>query len=145
MGVNYPLCRICKQLTFDDVAGDAVANTAGSEWALADTWPGLPGLRESAAAGCTFCECMVFILTEGKIPGATTSLARAKPGSRIRVALDDPAYVTRSSIVELVPGWEHVSRREEPDGICWLQLRVSCEGFDREWRSRVWVYRGAGM
>lgn len=141
------LCQVCERIVYDDATGDAVANAEGAEpWSLADTWPDLPVLRGSAAAGCTFCGYIASILKEGKIPAARAALSsEAANGSRIRVTLGEPGYMRRSDVVELIPGWEHLSRREEPDGICWLNLKVSCEGFDRVWLTRAWVYRGSGM
>jgi hypothetical protein len=139
------LCFECQGIAFDDILRDAVASSPGSpQWNRKDTLPDLPTLTASASAGCTFCRHLKFTIEE-KLPlQLQSALTRTRPGSVITVCLGSPAYVLRSEVQEVRPGWENVDHREEPDGLYWLSLIFHHESWDAPWEVRAWVYAGTG-
>lgn len=137
------LCSECSGIVFDDVEGDA---PDAMHWERKDTYPDLPLFRKSAAAGCTFCEYLCFVLEE-KLPKPLQIALQKSTAADVVVKLSSPAYVMRSDIIDVTRDWMPDDYGIEQDGIYWLDFRFESEAWRKGpwsdgWKARAIAYQG---
>ncbi|KXH66128.1 HET domain-containing protein [Colletotrichum salicis] len=137
------LCNQCLGIGFDDAKGDA--RDAG-HWERKDRYPDLPIFRKSAAAGCTFCEYLCFVLEE-KLPKSLRIALQTSAAKDVVAKLSSPAYVMRSDIIDVTRDWMPDDYGIEQDGIYWLDFRFESDAWrdgpwSDGWKVRAIAYQG---
>ncbi|KAK1466605.1 HET domain-containing protein [Colletotrichum cuscutae] len=124
------LCNECSGIVFDDAEGDV---RDAAHWERKDSYPNLPLFRNSAAAGCSFCEYLWFVLDE-KLPKPLQIALQESTTKDVVARLSSPAYVMRSDIIDVTRDWMPDDYGIEQDGIYWLDFRFESEA----WRKGPW-------
>ncbi|KAI3540283.1 HET domain-containing protein [Colletotrichum abscissum] len=137
------LCNECSGIVFDDAEGD-VRDSA--HWERKDSYPNLPLFRNSAVAGCSFCEYLCFVLDE-KLPKPLQIALQESTTKDVVAKLSSPAYVMRSDIIDVTRDWMPDDYGIEQDGIYWLDFRFESEAWRKGpwsegWKVRAIAYQG---
>ncbi|KAL0779905.1 hypothetical protein CaCOL14_004389 [Colletotrichum acutatum] len=137
------LCTECSGIVFDDAEGDV---RDAVHWERKDTYPELPLFRKLAAAGCSFCEYLCFVLDE-KLPKPLQIALQGSTAKDVVAKLSSPAYVMRSDIIDVTRDWMPDDYGIEQDGIYWLDFRFESEAWRKGpwsegWKVRAIAYQG---
>ncbi|UQC82144.1 HET domain-containing protein [Colletotrichum lupini] len=137
------LCNECSGIVFDDAEGDV---RDAAHWERKDSYPNLPLFRNSAAAGCSFCEYLCFVLDE-KLPKPLQIALQESTTKDVVAKLSSPAYVMRSDIIDVTRDWMPDDYGIEQDGIYWLDFRFESEAWRKGpwsegWKVRAIAYQG---
>ncbi|KAG7076122.1 HET-domain-containing protein [Colletotrichum scovillei] len=137
------LCNECSGIVFDDAKGDV---RDAAQWERKDSYPDLPLFRKSAAAGCSFCEYLCFVLDE-KLPKPLQTALQKSTAKDVVAKLSSPAYVMRSDIIDVTRDWMPDDYGVEQDGIYWLDFRFESEAWRKGpwsegWKVRAIAYQG---